>query len=111
MKAVYLVGQKIQVDCGSRGLDLGTRDLCIWIKCMKKVSILKQKNLHLSNFFSTTSRSRPIACLVMRSISAMHCNVSETYDNVSLNKEKKTTSIEICCTILPNLFHHPQDSG
>lgn len=40
---------------------------------------------HLSNFFSTTSRSSPVACLVMRSISAMHCNVSEIYHNVSLN--------------------------
>lgn len=40
---------------------------------------------HLSSFFSTTSRSSPVACFVMRSISAMHCNVSEIYHNGFLN--------------------------
>lgn len=45
------------------------------------------RNLYLSNFFSTTSRSSPVACLVMRNISAMHCNVSEMYHSISLDKE------------------------
>lgn len=86
----YLVGQKSQVDFGQWGLDLGTPDLHGSNSNAWQNSILIQKNLYLSSFFSTTSRSSPTACLVMRNISAMHCNMSETYNNVSLNKDKKS---------------------
>lgn len=103
----YLVGQKSQVDCGQWGLDLGTPDLHGSNSNAWKNSILIRKNLYLSSFFSTTSRSSPTACLVMRSISAMHCNMSETYNNVSLDKTKNLTSKEKQNCIKP----FPSSSG